>query len=188
VDAGGHPAAHLLSPEEEAAVLSAIETGGIDQVTAPRITVYDRQTANCSVLNQVSYVQDFEVQRVGDGREVADPIVATVQDGVVVAMTPTLSAGEKEVLLALDLQISDLVRPMEEYRAALAGTQVAIQLPEVRIARLQRRVAIPVGRTYAVGGLPGNDSGRTLVALVRIAEVIDDETLEVELDIAPPPK
>ena len=63
----------------------------VELVTSPRITVYNSARGNLSVLNQVAYVQDFNVE-IAQGASIADPIVNVVQDGVVLDVRPVVSA------------------------------------------------------------------------------------------------
>ncbi|MGK0220448.1 MAG: tetratricopeptide (TPR) repeat protein, partial [Planctomycetota bacterium] len=54
----------------------------IELVTAPRIQVHNNSRANLSVLNQVAYVKDFDVE-IAQAASIADPIVDVIQDGVI---------------------------------------------------------------------------------------------------------
>ena len=54
-------------------------------LTAPVITVYNTQRANLTVVNQLSYIQDFDVE-VAQTSFIADPVVGVLQEGVVQAM------------------------------------------------------------------------------------------------------
>ena len=64
-----------------------------------------------------------------------DPIIGTVQEGVVIETLPTVSADRKYVSLELTLARSEIVKPIQEFKTKLAGGsehEVTIQIPEVQ--------------------------------------------------------
>lgn len=125
----------------------------IETVTAPRITVNNGARANVSVLNQVAYVQDFDVQ-IAQAASIADPIIKVIQDGVILDVRPVVSADLQFITLELRPTIAVLQRPIFEQPTTL-GTQnsVTIQLPEVEIQRVRTSIPIPDGGTVLLGGL-----------------------------------
>jgi hypothetical protein len=91
------------------------------------------------------------------------------------------------VLVALEIAVSDLARPIEEHALAVGHGQVKVQFPEVRTWKLERRVAVPSGRTILLGGpaalspverSPGAKDERFLILFT--AEVVPGD------DVAPP--
>jgi hypothetical protein len=151
-DAAGRGRPRLLSAEEEKRLLDAVASGSdVHQVTAPQLTTYDRQKANINVLSQTSYVKDFDLQVQGQAT-IADPVVGTVATGATLEVTPQVSPDGREVLVDLELALSDLTRPIEEHALAVGGATVRVQLPEVRTWKLERRVAVPSGRTMLLDG------------------------------------
>ncbi|QDV08235.1 Type II secretion system protein D precursor [Planctomycetes bacterium Poly30] len=125
----------------------------IETVTAPRVTVNNGARANVSVLNQVAYVQDFDVQ-IAQAASIADPIIKVIQDGVILDVRPVVSADLQYITLELRPTIAQLQRPIREQPTTL-GTQnsVTIQLPEVEIQRVRTSIPIPDGGTVLLGGL-----------------------------------
>jgi hypothetical protein len=61
--------------------LEPARSGGISRIVSS-ITVYNTQRANLTVVNQLSYIQDFDVE-VAQTSFIADPIVGVLQEGVV---------------------------------------------------------------------------------------------------------
>ena len=51
------------------------------ELTAPSLTVYNTQRANITVVNQISFVQDFDVE-VAQTSFIADPVIGVIQDGI----------------------------------------------------------------------------------------------------------
>ena len=125
----------------------------METVTAPRLLVNNGARANISVLNQVAYVQDFDVQ-IAQAASIADPIINVIQDGVVLDVRPVVSADRRFITLELRPTIATLKRPIRDQPTTL-GTQnsVTIQLPEVSIERVRTSIPIPDGGTVLLGGL-----------------------------------
>ena len=125
----------------------------IETVTAPRITVNNGARANVQVLNQVAYVQDFDVQ-IAQAASIADPIIKVIQDGVILDVRPVVSADLQYITLELRPTIAVLQRPIFEQPTTLGtSNSVTIQLPEVEIQRVRTSIPIPDGGTVLLGGL-----------------------------------
>ena len=124
----------------------------IELVTAPRILIHNTARANLSVLDQVAYVQDFDVE-IAQAASIADPIVAVIQDGVILDVRPVVSADRRFITLELRPTVATLTRPIEE-RVTTLGSQnsVTIMLPEVEIQRIRTSIPIPDGGTVMLGG------------------------------------
>jgi len=125
----------------------------VELVTAPRLLVFNSARANLSVLNQVAYVQDFNVQ-IAQGASIADPMIQVVQDGVVLDVRPVVSADRRFITLELRPTVAELVRPIREVTTTLANqSSVTIQLPELTVQRARTTVPMPDGGTIMLGGL-----------------------------------
>jgi Flp pilus assembly secretin CpaC/tetratricopeptide (TPR) repeat protein len=125
----------------------------VELVTAPRIVVHNAARGNLSVLNQVAYVQDFDIE-IAQAASIADPIIAVIQDGVILDVRPVVSADRRFVTLEMRPTIAQLERPIEE-KPTSTGTQntVNIMLPQVEIQRVRTSIPIPDGGTVLLGGL-----------------------------------
>ncbi len=125
----------------------------VQLITAPRITVHNAARANLSVLNQVAYVQDFDVE-IAQAASIADPIIDIIQDGVILDVRPVVSADRRFLTLELRPTIAELQRPIPE-RVTTLGSQnsVTIQLPEVEIQRVRTSIPMPDGGTVLLGGM-----------------------------------
>jgi type II secretory pathway component GspD/PulD (secretin) len=129
----------------------------VELVTSPRITVHNTARGNLSVLNQVAYVQDFNVE-IAQAASIADPIVNVVQDGVVLDVRPVVSADRRFITLELRPTIANLHRPIKEVVTTLGSqNSVTIQLPEVEIQRVRTSIPMPDGGTVMLGGLKVSD-------------------------------
>jgi hypothetical protein len=125
----------------------------VQLVTAPRITLYNTARGNVSVLNQVAYVADFDVE-IAQAASIGDPIIQTVQDGVVLDVRPVVSADRRFITLELRPTVAELVRPIREIVTTLGSqNSVTIQLPELDIQRIRTSIPMPDGGTVLLGGL-----------------------------------
>jgi type II secretory pathway component GspD/PulD (secretin) len=145
----------FLDDSEFSMILRAVEktqTGRL--LTAPTITVYNTQRANLTVVNQLSYIQDFDVE-VAQTSFIADPIVGIIQDGLTLDVRPTVSNDRKYITLELQPTVARLLEPIPTFSTSLASTAapVIIQLPELRIQQARTTVKIPDGGSILIGGL-----------------------------------
>jgi hypothetical protein len=123
-------------------------------VNAPRLTIYNNQRANLTLVNQVSYVKDYDVE-VAQTAFIADPLVDVVQDGLTLDVKPTVSHDRKYVTLEVQPTLATLFRPIRTFETNLSGltTPVVIELPEIRYSSAATTVRVPDGGYVVIGGL-----------------------------------
>ncbi len=123
-------------------------------VNAPRLTIYNRQRANLSIVNQVSYVKDYDVE-VAQTAFIADPLVDVVQDGLTLDVRPVVSYDRKYVTLELQPTVATLIRPIRTFESSLSGltTPVVIELPEIITRSAATTVTVPDNGYVVIGGL-----------------------------------
>ncbi len=124
-------------------------------LTAPKLTAFNTQRANITVVNQISYVKDYDVE-VAQAAGIADPIMGVIQDGLVLDVKPTVSNDRKYITLELRPTIATLIRPMPTFSTTLGmigSTSVTLHIPELVVQKAQATVRIPDGGTIVVGGL-----------------------------------
>ncbi len=123
-------------------------------LTAPVITVYNTQRANLTVVNQLSYIQDFDVE-VAQTSFIADPIIGIIQDGLSLDVRPTVSNDRRYITLELQPTVADLLEPIPTFATTLGSTTqpVVIQLPELRLQQARTTVRIPDQGSILIGGL-----------------------------------
>jgi type II secretory pathway component GspD/PulD (secretin) len=137
-------------------------------LTAPRVTVFNGQSAFVLVAQQQAYVSDLEAVT-GDGVGLFNPIIDTVQTGVRLVVQPTVSADRKYVTLSLQPQVSSLVSLTTFPVFGIANQnngggngggnggqtqvfQATIQLPILDITSVNTIVSVPDGGTLLLGG------------------------------------
>lgn len=124
----------------------------LEQVTAPHVLVANTARSNLAVTNQLSYVQDFNVE-IAQSASIADPVVQTIQEGVILDVRPIVSADRRFIVIEVRPTVATLQRPIRELTTGLASaSSVTVQLPELEIARMGTTVPIPDGGTILLGG------------------------------------
>ncbi len=123
------------------------------EISAPIVSVYNTQRAFVTVVNQVSYVQGYDVD-VATAAFIADPNIGVVQEGIVLDVRPTISFDRRYVTLDVQTTVSNLERPFETFSTFLGGntTQVSFALPKLDVQDAQTTVVVPDGGTVILGG------------------------------------
>jgi type II secretory pathway component GspD/PulD (secretin) len=144
----------LIDDTQLEVILRAVQKSDRSTVViAPRLTAYNGQRANVTVLNQVSYISDFDVE-IAQASQIGDPIVQTLRDGVILDLRPVVSADRRFITMELRPTVAILTRPIATFQTTLAnGPPVTIQLPELAVQRVRTTVTMPDGGTLLIGGL-----------------------------------
>jgi len=136
------------------------KTSRARELTAPSLTVYNTQRANITVVNQISFIEDFDVE-VAQTAFIADPVIGVIQDGLTLDVRPTVSNDRQFITLELRPTIADVVTPIETFQTLLgaaiaivaAQNPVTIQLPELDLKVAESTVRIPDRGSILLGGL-----------------------------------
>ncbi|MFG0315633.1 MAG: hypothetical protein ACF8XB_00065 [Planctomycetota bacterium JB042] len=137
------------------AVVRAVEKSlNATEISAPILTVYNTERAYVTVTNQVSFVQDFDVD-VANSAFIANPNIGIIQEGVVLDVRPTISYDRKYITLEIQATIANLLRPIREFTTSLAGFSVPVsfQLPELEVQTANTTVRVPDNGSMVLGGL-----------------------------------
>jgi type II secretory pathway component GspD/PulD (secretin) len=123
------------------------------EITAPVISVYNTQRAFVTVVNQVSFVQDFEVD-VATNAFIADPVIGIAQEGIVLDVKPTISYDRKYITLDVQTTVAELERPFPTISTLLGpnGSPVTFSVPTLRVQDAQTTVVVPDGGAVILGG------------------------------------
>lgn len=151
-----------LDPFQINAIIRATqEQRSARTVTAPRVTASNGQRVHVSVITQRSYVQDYELVSGGTGlvvSEVADPVIDTFQDGVVLDVRPVISSDRKYITLDVRPTLASLINGIISTVTISLGTLnaaaslVEIDLPEISLQQAFTSVTVPDGGTVLLGG------------------------------------
>ena len=134
-------------------------------VSAPRLTCFDQQRANVSVITQHAFVSGFEVND-SKGARVLDPVVETVNDGLTLALKPEIREGK--VSLEINLVEAELVKPMAEGEVILDRATIKLQLPVFHMQKLSTKALVEDGGTIMVSRTKATDKGKCVVMFVTV--------------------
>ena len=89
------------------------------------------------------------------GSSIADPIIAVVEDGVILDVRPAVSADRRFVILDVRPTVATLRRPIQTFTTSLgvSGNSVTIHLPELDITKVRTTIPMPDGSTVLLGGM-----------------------------------
>lgn len=146
------------------AEISLAGLGGMTVVTAPRLSVFERQQGTISITNQVAYISAFQI-RSSDATRVADPVVDVLNSGLVLSLRAS-GGSETHMRLELDLTMSEVVRPMETQEVQVFGAPMTIQLPVMYTQRLKAQGEVSESRTLVLTGMV-EEKGEVSVLLVK---------------------
>ncbi len=123
------------------------------EITSPIVSVFNTQRAFVTVVNQVSFVQGYDVD-VANAARIADPNIGIVQEGIVLDVRPTISFDRKYVMLDVQSTVANLTRPIRRFQTNLGGgtDPVEFQLPELEVQDAQTTAVVPDGGSVILGG------------------------------------
>jgi hypothetical protein len=153
----------------------------LETITAPRLTVFARQRAQVSVINQESYIADHELQQDPEsGTMIVDPVIEVVQEGFVADLRP-VPLAEQRIGLSLSVSLSELQRPIPTFETVLVPNTapVTIQLPELRKARVDTRLTL-ADRASFVLACPPLREGQPLFLWGQARSVESLEVLDAD--------
>jgi tetratricopeptide (TPR) repeat protein len=145
----------FLDDTQLSMILNAVEKSNrVQELNSSTVSAQNTQRAFITVLNQITYVQDMDVE-VAQAALIADPQVGVVSDGIVLDVRPTISHDRRYITLELRPTVASLKRPIPEFTSSLAGltTPVTLQLPELNVSSANTTAVIPDGGTVVIAGL-----------------------------------
>lgn len=145
----------VLTPEEHRVVLRELEGVETEVVVAPRVVAFPFQESTLAALEEIAYVQDYEVRSIpGVDVRIADPVIGTARDGVRMQLRGVPLGGQR-LGIHTTLEYSSVAQPIPTYELhlGLLDTKATVQLPEI--------TRVIVGGDYEL------DSGQTLLLASR---------------------
>lgn len=122
-------------------------------LTAPRLSAFNTQRANITIVNQIPYVQDFELNS-ATSAAIANPVIDTILDGMVLDVKPTVSNDRRFITIEVQPTVAELVLPIPTFTTTLGPTSsVTIQIPEIQLQTVQTTVRVPDGGAVVIAGL-----------------------------------
>jgi len=142
--------------------------GDATPLSAPVLTTLAGQRASITLVNQMSFVQDFDVEVV-DGKVLADPIVGIIQDGLVVDVVARPVEGTDRIAFTWGLMSSELAKPIRVKHVPLSAVTapVSIQFPSIPIVSAVGRTLLVPGEDTLLAEAPTAD-GTGMLVTVRV--------------------
>ena len=144
----------VLKQFDLSAIMRAVEKSQDLQIVNDQVlSVHNTQRAYVAVINQMAYIQDFDVQ-VAQFQAVADPQINVLNEGVVLDVRPTIHHDRKYLTLEIQPTVARVVA-LRNYSSTLGGntSPVSFQLPEVQVQSVFTTALIPDGGSIMLGGL-----------------------------------
>lgn len=158
-DPGVIGAAGIESAKADELVQQAKAIGGT-LVSAPRVAAYLDQSATISVINGTAYISAFEIK--GDkGARIADPVVSTVVDGLLLAMKVRQTKGE--LGLELEVAMAETVKPIPTRSVTVFGSSMTIQTPTTFTQKISVSGSVDPKRVLVLTGLVGQGNDVVIV-------------------------
>ena len=134
---------------------------------APKVTVFNGQTANITVQDQQFFLTGVEMKKKADGKDVYLPKIEPITTGFSWVVQPVVSADRRFVRLKLNANLASLASPnvplipvQLPVPTCLKGTQVGtpavltmfLQQPALNTRELETTVNVADGATVVLGG------------------------------------
>ncbi|MAG58999.1 MAG: hypothetical protein CMJ83_22150 [Planctomycetes bacterium] len=158
----GVPQVAVLDDADIQRLLRRVQTTqGAKIMASPRLSIFSGQFGNVTMVNQVSYVKDFDVEVV-HGAAIADPVIDVISEGFMADVCPVIHEDGRTMSIDARISIASLQRPIDEFTTKLKGisdAKVTIQLPQVSYStwRSKRLVLMPGDAGFIVRGLARMD-------------------------------
>jgi len=124
---------------------------GGNHLSAPSVAVVAGERAQIKLVNQISYIADFDVEiacepMIADPI-IADPVIAILQDGMTLECAATPTKDGDGIVLAWHLDLSEVLKPLRQRNLVIhpAMEKVTVQLPAVKTRSAAGRVRLNPG-------------------------------------------
>ncbi len=169
---GQERSGQIVNEVEAEDLLRKLRELGPLHITAPRLIVYPFERAELMAVEQLPYVQDYQLQTFpGQDVEIADPVIGIAEDGVKLKLRCVPLPGGH---LSIDahLHYSTVTRPIPTLETTIGagGHRVTIQTPEILNVQLEGRFEIRPSETLIMSSTDSS-SQREVMVLVRVTRV-----------------
>ena len=102
------------------------------------------------------------------GRVFFRPVVAIIQDGVVLQMTPTLSKDPRFATLEFSGTYAALARPIPQFEHEVEGQKLVTQHPEMQVLRNKATIRMKSGAYVLIRGTVPEFADGEHMTLIRL--------------------
>jgi hypothetical protein len=176
---GPNPAVAEVAGKEhyERRVLELAARHGGRLLCSPVIIARAGMPAALSILEEDSYVKDWNVESVG-GDRIADPEIGIVSEGVELDLTPLFDPADESVVLSGRIEFRTIERPIPQTRVKVGDAELSVQLPLVTSWTWNGEVRLERGKdALVVKGLKApspQGAGLTQVEVWCLLTVIEE--------------
>ena len=145
----------LLTPQQVEQLLRAAQASKRAAIiTAPRITLFNGQSAYVLIANQRAYTADYVTIKENDGSTRFEPQIGTASSGVVWSVRATASADRKFATVSMRPRLS-ILESIDEvpWDRSPPDLKLTVQRPRILASELATTATIPDGQTLLLGGL-----------------------------------
>ncbi len=143
-----------------------------NELTAPRITVFNTQRSHILAIYQEAYLADLDIEITMVPAIV--PVIGILKHGSILEAKPVVTHDKKYVLLeikpTMGVDLTGLTTDRAGRRMVLQGglTSVDIELPTISLTKIRTTVVVPDGGTVIIGGLKNmlDYEGQTNIPLI----------------------
>ena len=158
---------------------------GTSAIGAPRVMMFDGQTANVSDTAERPFVVGVEKT----GSDNFQPTIRTVTEGLTVSLNPTIQRGDSGAgSIKLNSVVNrSVILGVDTADIPSSGSETAtIQIPEVKTTRIESAFHVPLEKTVVLSSRIENEKGESETLLVLIdCKVVDalEESKKTEADL-----
>ena len=144
----------ILKGSQASMILRAVEKNlDVHEVNAQMLSVAAGQRSYITVVNQQSYIADYDVE-VAQASFIAEPKIGILQSGVVLDVKPIIHYDRKYMTLELQPTVARVVS-LTDFTTTLGGLAGAVtfQLPQLLVQSAFTTAVVPDGGAVLIGGL-----------------------------------
>src|SRR5262245_23613075 len=144
----------FLKGDQYSMIIKAVEKNlDVHEVNAQILSVANSQRSYITVVNQQSYIADYDVE-VAQASFIAEPKIGILQSGVVLDVKPIIHYDRKYMTLELQPTVARVVS-LTDFTTTLGGLAGAVtfQLPQLLVQSAFTTAVVPDGGAVLIGGL-----------------------------------
>jgi tetratricopeptide (TPR) repeat protein len=123
-------------------------------MTSPRVTLWNGQRASVKVSSSRTYLSGYTPTTKGNGEVRYEPVVKSVDPGILLDLTATVSADRKYVMVSLHPQVTTLLGfDRVPWPGSPKNVDLMVQEPKTKTSEISTSISIPEGGSLLLSGL-----------------------------------
>lgn len=146
--------------------------GAAERVNAPAVLTNPAQHASLVVGEQIAYVKDYEFTVLpGRDVEIADPVIDVIQTGTSIDVI-AVPVGDGRLAVEIQYAEARAETPFREFTTTLGvGNPVTVQLPELRVAKVNARFELDPGAAIAMSVKDPDDETKDIIVVMKASRI-----------------